>query len=83
MASLEMVEDINFEKEIVKKTKYKYNKIAIDYMDYKDWNQFGRRRKTCFICSKKFKDGDQLSLLFDGNKLNTICCSECAAFITK
>jgi len=75
---IENIKDIDFKKDVVKTTKYKYSKVAVDYMEYIDWKCFERRRKTCFACGVKFKDGDLLSLLFDGNKLNTVCCHECA-----
>ena len=80
---LEIIKDINFEKNVVKTTKYKYSKVAIDYMEYIDWKCFERRRKTCFVCNKKFKEGDLLSLLFDGNKLNTVCCHDCAIVLSR
>ena len=78
MSGLKTVKEINFKKDIVKTTKYHYKKVAINYMKYKDWNVYERRRKTCFVCNKKFEEGEMLSLLFDGNKLNTVCCEECA-----
>jgi len=83
MSGLEVIRNINFKKDIIKTTKYRYNKVAIDYMDYKNWNLFERRRKTCFVCNKKFEENEKLSLLFDGNKLNTVCCKECALKISR
>ena len=80
----EVIYNINFKKEIVKKTIYKYDKIMLDVMDFESYHKaLSNRRKTCFVCGRKFKNEDMLSVLFDGNKTNTVCCNKCACEFKK
>ena len=77
------VKEINFEKDVVKTTKYRYPKIVFEifeYKVYKDAREKGGQsiQKRCFICNRAFLDEDKLSLLFDGNKDNKLCCDQCA-----
>jgi hypothetical protein len=73
---------IDFTKDVVKTTKYKYSSIVFDVFEfggYKDArDKLGMSiQKTCFVCNRRFSDNDNLALLNHGNKDNKLCCDSC------
>ena len=78
-----MVKDIIFEKDVVKTTHFIFKGISTEFMDYKRY-RLAREianmsiQTNCFCCDERFKDEEKLSLLFNGNKTNELCCEKCS-----
>lgn len=83
-----MVKDIVLEKDVVTTKYYLFRGIATEFMT------FGHYRKAramanmsiqekCFVCENEFNEEESLSLLFNGNRTNKLCCEKCAENIMK
>ena len=83
-----MIKDIVLEKDVVTTKHYLFRGITTEFMT------FGRYRKAramanmsiqekCFVCENRFDEEEKLSLLFNGNRTNKLCCEKCTDAILK
>ena len=78
-----MVKDIIFEKDVVTTKHYLFRGISTDFMTFEVYRKARARanmsiQKRCFVCDNEFKDEENLSLLFNGNETNELCCEKCS-----
>lgn len=78
-----MVKEILFEKDVIKISHFTFKSIYTGFTIYGDYkkgikNASASIQKSCFVCDEKFKEEDNLSLLFNGNSLNQLCCEKCS-----
>ena len=78
-----MIKDILFEKEVITKTNHMYRCITTELMKYGRYRKVRAKanmsiQKECFCCEEPFEDDENLSLLFNGNQLNVLCCEKCS-----
>ena len=78
-----MIKDILFEKEVITKTNHMYRDITTEFMKYERYRKARAManmsiQKECFCCEEPFEEDENLSLLFNGNQLNVLCCEKCS-----
>lgn len=78
-----MIKKISFEKEVITKTNYKYEYITTEFIKYDKYKKVREMnnmdvQQECFCCEVPFEDDEHLSLLSNGNQLNTLCCEKCS-----
>ena len=83
-----MIKDIILEKDVITTKHYLFRGITTEFMSFERYRKARTManmsiQEKCFVCENQFEEEENLSLLFNGNRTNKLCCEKCTKSILK